>query len=483
MATCFMPLGHTRVRVPMFLAGMGALTLAACVDAPSTRLSGPAGRGDFAAAHATILPVPLLPPQEALLGGVTTTFDFTADAYDQPSPSLSAQELVVHNAGHAHFRTENSPVTGLGKQYNAVYCQACHRRNGRGKLPAPGQQPFSMVLKVSLAGTGPRNGPVPVPNFGLQFQSLSVPPVPAEGLVSVTHATVSGTYGDGTPYTLMRPVFTFLSTHKPLPAGVLVSPRVSPPNVGMGLLEAIPAATITALADEFDLNRDGISGKVNRVWDAVNQRFGLGRFGLKASRPSALQQIAGAYNEDIGVTSALFPAESCEGVYAGCARHAPELTQRTLDDVTFYSQTLGVPARRNMNNSVVRLGQGVFNTIGCASCHVPQLTTGTLPGVPGASNQIIRPFTDLLLHDMGAGLADQRPDYLATGQEWRTPPLWGIGLSQLVTPGSGFLHDGRGRTLAEAILWHGGEALQARETFRLLPVSERVALIKFLQSL
>ncbi|MBL8982524.1 MAG: thiol oxidoreductase [Gemmatimonadetes bacterium] len=443
-------------------------------------------RGELApGVHAAIVPVPPLPATDALLGGAMTTFNFTAAAYDQPAPNLTAAELAVHDAGDVHFASEYFPNTGLGPQFNNVYCQGCHRDNGRGILPAAGAslQPLSMVLKMSLPGTSSNGGPVSVPNFGTQLQTRRVQPVALEGRVTVTHTAISGLYGDGQRFSLIRPALTVVSPHRPLPGGIQYSPRVAPPSIGMGLLEAIPAQAILALADPSDVNGDGISGRANTTWDAIAQRTALGRFGVKASTPTIRQQVAGAYNEDIGVTSSVFPAENCEGVYAACARHAPELADSRLNAVTFYTQTLGVPARRNMNDSTVRMGNAVFNSIGCANCHVSQFTTGTLPGVPAASNQVIHPYTDLLLHDMGVVLADRRPEFLANGQEWRTPPLWGIGLSQTVVPGSGFLHDGRARTLTEAILWHGGEGLSSREAFRTLPANLRSALVTFLSTL
>lgn len=476
--------GRTSDRALLLVAGLAVLA-AACADAPTTT-PGSMLRGELApGVHAAIVPVPPLPATDALLGGATTTFNFTAAAYDQPAPNLTAAERAVHDAGDVHFASEYFPSTGLGPQFNNVYCQGCHRDNGRGILPAAGagQQPLSMALKLSLAGTGPNGGPVPVPKFGTQLQTRRVQPTLLEGKVTVTYTATRGTYGDGQPFSLVRPSFTLVNPHQPLPAGVLVSPRVSPPSVGMGLLEAIPEQAILALADPSDVNGDGISGRPNTTWDVIAQRPALGRFGVKATAPSIRQQVAGAYNEDIGVTSSVFPAENCEGVYAACARHAPELADSRLNAVTFYTQTSGVPARRNMNDSTVRMGNAVFNAIGCANCHVSQFTTGTLPGVPAASNQVIHPYTDLLLHDMGVVLADRRPEFLASGQEWRTAPLWGIGLSQTVVPGSGFLHDGRARNLAEAILWHGGEGLSSREAFRTLPANLRSALVAFLGTL
>ena len=266
---------------------------------------------------------------------------------------------------------------------------------------------------------------------------------------------------------------------------MLFSPRVAPVVFGLGLLEAVPAQDILLRADPRDRNRDGVSGRVNLVFDAVRRRTVVGRFGWKANTPSLLQQTAGAYNGDMGVTSSIFPSESCEGQVPNpeCQLHSPEVDDATVDAVAFYTQTLAVPARRNLDDPTATKGEFLFYVAGCAGCHTPTLRTGTLPGVPEVSNQVIHPYTDLLVHDLGDGLADNRPDFQASGREWRTPPLWGIGLVQTVNGHTNFLHDGRARNLLEAVLWHGGEAAGARERVRRFSASERAALVTFLESL
>jgi CxxC motif-containing protein (DUF1111 family) len=458
----------------------------ACTDAPTLAPPSITARSltdSSLQGYNALLPIPPLPFEESLLGGLTTVFDATEEAFEQPSANLTPADIALHDAGNDGFEDVFDDVRGLGPHFNNPSCEGCHEANGRGSLPAPGHPLTTMLLRVSLPGVGANGGVIPVPGFGDQLQPNGVAPVPGEAVVKVTNTTTSGRYGDGTTFTLRKPIFTLTKPHLPLPAGVLVSPRVAPPNFGLGLLEAIPASTLSALSDEFDLDHDGISGKVNVAWDAINHSPAVGRFGLKSNTPSLRQQSAGAYNGDMGVTTSLFAPESCEGLYPSCAAHAAEVDDSILSVVTFYVQSLGVPARRNMNDLTVRLGQALFSSIGCARCHVPKLQTGTLAGVPSVSNQTIRPFTDLLVHDMGPGLADNRPDFLASGREWRTTPLWGVGLTQVVNPGSGYLHDGRARTLPEAILWHGGEALLARETFRLLPSTLRGALVRFLESL
>jgi CxxC motif-containing protein (DUF1111 family) len=264
----------------------------------------------------------------------------------------------------------------------------------------------------------------------------------------------------------------------------MISPRVAPPVFGLGLLEAVDESSILALADEQDLNKDGISGKPNYAWNIVEGKKTLGKFGWKAANPSILQQSAGAYNEDMGITSFVFPHESSTGQsqYDGLDDEY-EVSDSILYAVEFYIRTLAVPARRNADDAMVLQGKKIFTEAKCVACHVPRLRTKVDVSFPEISNQVIFPYTDMLVHDMGTELADNRPDYDATGQEWRTAPLWGIGLTRVVNGHQNFLHDGRARTLMEAIMWHGGEAEQSKEYIRTISGSDRAALIKFLESL
>jgi CxxC motif-containing protein (DUF1111 family) len=424
-----------------------------------------------------------LPESEALSGGETTVFDSTEAAFEQAAANLTGSELETHEEGDEVFAQVFTAATGVGPHLNNPSCEGCHLADGRGELPAQGAPLVSMLLRLSLPGTGANGGPMPVPKFGGQLQTIGVPPILGEAGVAVRYDFTDGRYGNGDRFELRRPLFHLTTPHAPLPASLLVSPRVAPPNFGLGLLEAIPERTIARLADEHDRDGDGISGRMNIVYDEIARKPALGRFGVKANNPSLRQQTAGAFNGDMGVTTSVFPVESCEGVYPACARHATEISDETLDAVTFYVQTLGVPARRNINNRGVRLGQVLFFAIGCGGCHTPTLRTGQLAGVPSASNQLIHPYTDMLVHDMGAGLSDERPDFLADGREFRTAPLWGVGLTKVVNPNATFLHDGRARDLSEAILWHGGEAERSREHFRRLPQRLREAVLDFLNSL
>ncbi|GKS69350.1 thiol oxidoreductase [Nitrosomonas sp. PY1] len=425
-----------------------------------------------------------------LSGGSTTIFNESSSAFSNPAPNLSPEGLSRHLAGDSEF--EQSFVTapalinaGLGPAFNSNSCISCHPKDGRGRPPEEGGISNSFFLRVSLPGVDSKTGgSLAVPGFGTQLFDKAVFGVQPEATVKTTYTEVNGKFGDETPYQLRKPTFTITDPYIDLPSVYLISPRVAPPVFGRGLLEAISDETLLGWADEHDLNNDGISGRVNRVWDVVTQTTVIGRFGLKANNPSVLVQNAGAYHSDMGITNELFPIESTVGqTQNNSANDGPELKPGVLDDVTFYIQTLAVPARRNINDPVVKKGQILFDQAGCAACHIPTVTTGVVDGVPEISNQIVHPYTDLLLHDMGERLADDRNDFIANGQEWRTPPLWGIGYTEVVNGHTFFLHDGRARNLTEAILWHGGEAESSKEYFRVLSSSDRDALIKFLESL
>jgi CxxC motif-containing protein (DUF1111 family) len=257
--------------------------------------------------------------------------------------------------------------------------------------------------------------------------------------------------------------------------------------IGLGLLEALAAADIEALADPDDDDGDGISGRANHVWDPITQTTVLGRFGWKANQAGLRQQVAGAFLGDMGITSSLAPDDNCPASQLDCAAApnggTPELDESLLTAVTVYSRLLAVPARRDVDDPEVLAGRELFRAIGCADCHVPKHQTGTLAGFPELSDQTIWPYTDLLLHDMGDGLADGRRDFAADGREWRTPPLWGIGLFEVVNEHTLYLHDGRARNLAEAVLWHGGEGQAARDRFAALAAGDRAVLLRFLGSL
>jgi CxxC motif-containing protein (DUF1111 family) len=446
-------------------AAVAALLVAACDEAPPTA---PEEDGD-----------------EVLSGGETTIFNATSQAFTFPAPNVG--DLDRHLEGDlafdAAFVAPPAPVNpGLGPVFNNTACAACHVSNGRGRPPYPGEDLESMLFRVSVPGADAEGGPAPVPGFGGQLNDKALFGVEPEARVAVTYSETAGEFPDGEPYSLRTPSYTLEDPYQPLPGGVMLSPRVALPVFGRGLLEAVPEDDLLALAD--DLAGDGVSGRPNYVRDRATQSVRFGRFGWKAGQPTLLQQAAAAYRNDMGVTNPIFPTESAEGQPQDDGRgDEPEIDLATVEVAAFYTQTLAVPARRDVDDPEVRRGRALFEEIRCAACHVPTLRTGTLPGVPSVSNQTIHPYTDLMLHDMGEGLADGRPEFLATGREWRTPPLWGIGLTRIVHGEVHLLHDGRARTLTEAILWHGGEAEASRERFRALPRAERDALRAFLESL
>jgi CxxC motif-containing protein (DUF1111 family) len=358
---------------------------------------------------------------------------------------------------------------GLGPVFNNTSCAACHLEDGRG-MPVAGGGPLRSQVLVRVSTPDGQ----PFPGLGSQLQDHAVFGVTPEAEVEISWEELAGAYGDGTAYALRRPIVQItLAGGDELPPGTLTSVRQPPPVFGRGLLEAVPEAGILALADPDDADGDGISGRPNRVTDPLTGAEALGRFGLKANTSSLLVQAAAAYLNDMGVTTSIFP--EADGV-------SHELDDETLEAAAFYTMTLAVPARVDLGDATARRGELLFRRFGCASCHAETLTTGPHE-VAALSSQVIHPYTDLLLHDMGDGLADGRPDHLADGNEWRTPPLWGFGLVQTVLPGSAYLHDGRARTPAEAILWHGGEAEAAREAFRTAPAEDRAALLRFLLSL
>ena len=429
-------------------------------------------------------------PENILAGGETTIFSSGPDAYTFPSANLNAEEINKHFVADAAFAQHfvSAPAEnfdGLGPLFNQNSCESCHTRNGRGIVPENGQDFNSgLLLRMSMAGVGEYQGIVPVPGFGGQLQNKAIFSVQPEGKISITETEKIITYLDGEEVTLRKPVFTVTETYIPLPAGVLLSPRIAPPVYGLGLLEAVPEASILALADENDVDNDGISGKPNMVWDIPSQSMLLGRFGWKAEQPSALQQSAGAAHDDMGLTSHYFPEEHCVG-QDNCQEGLQteyDVDAETLEMFAFYFQTLAVPARRNYTATDVIRGEELFVEAKCATCHVPKLTTDNF-SITALAHQTIYPYTDLLLHDMGEDLADERPVFSASGSEWRTPPLWGIGLTLVVNPKTGFLHDGRAKTLEEAILWHGGEAETAKNFFTNLSKTDREAVLAFLNSL
>lgn len=450
-------------------------------------------------------------PFEALSAGAATVrARANSDAFSQSSANMPFDHEMRFKLGNALFRKTwvASPAStlasdGLGPLYNARACQDCHLKDGRGHPPeGPEDGRVSMFLRLSIpADTSPADiaewiATAPDPTYGGQLQDLAAPGHHAEGRMDITYADLPVPLADGTVITLRQPSYAFADpAYGPPDPQLMLSPRVAPQMIGLGLLEAIPAADILALADPDDANGDGISGRAQIV---PSVEFGtpmLGRFGLKAGAPTVREQSAGAFSGDMGLSTPLHPEPwgDCSPAQGDC-RAAPhgqepdlrdglEVDAESLDLVTFYSRNLGVPERRRVDDPQVLRGKEMFHTLNCAACHTPKHVTHRLTDQPEQSFQLIWPYTDLLLHDMGEALADNRAEGRATGREWKTPPLWGIGLTAQVSGHTQFLHDGRARTLLEAILWHGGEAQAARDATIALPKADRDALIAFLESL
>lgn len=407
-------------------------------------------------------PLAAVEPGEQYAGGENaTTFDFGENAFGVQARGMSAEQDGWFVTGNSVFRASwvTAPASvqsldGLGPVFNAISCGSCHFKDGRAQPPSgPDEALNGLLFRLSIPGAGPYGEPLGDPIYGGQFQDKAILSVDNEGRVRVTYQEISGQYADGTSYTLRQPLYEFYDLqYGDLAPGWMYSPRIAPQLPGLGLLEIVPETDVLSFSDENDANGDGISGRPNYVRDYASQQTALGRFGWKANQPGLLQQTAGAFNGDIGITSSLFPQDHLSPAqqqqYPNLPNGGtPEISDETLQKVVTYMQALSVPARRDHDDARVLRGKYLFTELKCAACHRPAMNTGQDGAIAALRNQSIRPYTDLLLHDMGPGLADNRPDYLASGSEWRTPPLWGIGLVPTVNGHSYLLHDGRARNL------------------------------------
>jgi CxxC motif-containing protein (DUF1111 family) len=425
-------------------------------------------------------------PESAWLGGQTTLpYQYSNEPehrFKQTAGNISptnAQPFMLGRRLHhtdfgsgAHSESGNPVFTNhlgkLGPKFIARSCVECHINNGRALPPSIGAAMSRTVVKV---GSDANGSPHPILGAVLQPQSTSGP---VEGIATIaSYTNIDGQYGDGTPYSLRKPNYTFQGV-----TPSYFSVRLPPPLVGLGLLESVSENAIVALADPDDADADGVSGRIRTVLDPETGARRLGRFTSKGGKARLSHQIAAALNTDMGMATAIFPTLDGE-----TTAEAPELSASELDQMTRYVALLGVGARRDLTNTQALQGEQLFTSANCVKCHAPTLTTSLFHPMTELRNQTIHPYTDLLLHDMGPGLADNMGELDATGSEWRTPPLWSIGLTVGVSGGEAYLHDGRARTLEEAILWHGGEADGAREAFRTMSAADRAAVIKFLQSL
>lgn len=429
-------------------------------------------------------------------GGGTTIHETNRNAFSQPAANLDVQRRGEFFIGNAFFNSAwiVAPASagardGLGPLFNARSCDACHNNDGRGRPPEhEGERPVSLVIQFATPTPGDNKEPRSDPRYGANFNPFAIGGVPAEGNVRIENQEVQGKFADGEAYSLLAPTYKFEDLqYGELTHDTQFSPRVAPSVFGAGLLEAIPEVQILERNDPSDSDNDGISGRPNRVWDHVAKKVVLGRFGWKLNQPDVAHQTAGAFSAEIGMTTSLRPEQNCTEVQTACKAApnggTPEISDEIFKHIVNYQHTLGVPARRNLNAPEVKQGAKLFVESGCAACHRSTFVTGEVKDAPWLSKQTIHPFTDMLLHDMGKGLADGRADFEAHGNEWRTPPLWGIGLQHAVNGHTRLLHDGRARDVSEAILWHGGEGERAKEAFRTMSKAEREALLAFINSL
>jgi CxxC motif-containing protein (DUF1111 family) len=415
----------------------------------------------------------------------------SADAYTKPYPGLTDPiALKAFQEGRTLFRqvwtvqgSEDQRFSGLGPLYSRFSCVACHPGNGRGFAPdGPAQAMKTMLVRLSVPD--PLQGSLPHPLYGEQLNEFGIPGVTGEGIAHIRYAAISVTLAGGEVVQLRQPQLSFSElAYGPL-GNVMTSARIAPAVFGLGLLDNIPDAEILRQAQQR--KPKGIAGRPNMVWDIAQQKTVIGKFGWKANVPDLRQQIASAFHGDLGITSSLFSIENCTPQQTDClaipAQIMPELSDQQLDDIQFYLTALAVPQAEAPDQALQR-GAALFSQAQCIACHSDQLRTGQSASIGLLNQRSISPYTDLLLHDMGEGLADHRPDFAANGREWRTPPLWGIGLAKKVHPDAGFLHDGRARNLQEAILWHDGEGKTAKQRYMSFSKQERAWLLLFLESL
>ena len=444
--------------------------------------------------------------QGELTAGELTVFASGQSSFSFPLATLDDPERARFAVGHSFFNRNwvEAPASakardGLGPHFIARACGGCHAQDGRGTPPelknGRHEPPVSLLLRLSLPGKGSHGEPVPDPVYGDQISNSAVQGVKPEAVIRIRLQPVHGRFADGARYTLQKPSYSISRlNYGPLTSGVMVSPRVAPQMTGVGLLEAISSADILDNAARQAAASGPVKGQANQVWDAFSKSVRVGRFGWKANVATLASQTAGAFVGDMGITSSVFPDETCTPKQKDClaAPHGaqgrtPEIDDKTFSDVVFYQSVLAPPARRNFNDAQVLRGRALFEQAQCSVCHRPSYVTAQGPFAQLTSSKLngqrIWPYTDLLLHDMGPELADSRPDFLANGRQWKTPPLWGLGMIPEVNGHQRLLHDGRANGILEAVLWHGGEAQGSKTQVLRMSASERAALVKFVGSL
>ena len=444
-------------------------------------------------------------------GAATVRVRKNNNAFSQHSENMRFDKQLDFRVGNGLFKKlwVSSPSStlasdGLGPLYNARSCQRCHLKDGRGHPPENEKDTnVSIVLRVAVTNDLAKGideiedylGTSAHQHYGSQLQDLSIAENYPEYNLNLSYDYYQIQLADEETVELRKPLIEISDlAYGPLEESTMKSLRVAPPMIGLGLLEAVPSDRIISLVDPSDKDGDGISGRIQIVWSKEFDQPLIGRFGWKGGTSSMLEQVAVAANKDIGLSNRLFPYPDgdCTREQLGCidspngdtgSHDNYEISNDSLNLITFYSRNLGVPARRKPGDTSVLEGKRLFYETGCQKCHNPKFVTHRLRDQPEQSFQLIWPYTDLLLHDMGEGLADGFNEGRASGREWKTPPLWGIGLTEKVSGHTYFLHDGRARNLLEAIIWHGGEAENQKIRVLQMTREERKALITFLESL
>ena len=414
-------------------------------------------------------------------------------AFMRPVSGMSHEERDLFILGKSFYRipwveapSATTARDGLGPLFNANTCMHCHPKNGAGvAINSDGSMTRSLLLRLSHRNSTNQEliktvGFEPDSTYGAQLSLNGNADVPAEGLPKVIYQEINGTYPDGTPYSLRKPSYRVENLgYGAMDSKTIIAPRIGSALIGLGQLELIDEKDILANEDIEDRNSDGISGKANYAFDPETNTTKLGRFTWKASAVSVKHQSAAAAHNDMGLSNPLFPQHNCTSKQKSCleeakkGRHAFDLPQERLSAITYYLSNLAIPKQRQSKKH--QEGARLFAALNCTACHIPSFKT--------AAGITIHPYSDLLLHDMGEGLADGRSEFLATGSEWRTAPLWGIGLYEKVSGEANYLHDGRARSIEEAILWHGGEAEQSKKDFMQLDKNSREKVLNFLKSI
>ncbi len=429
----------------------------------------------------------------------TTTYNY--QAFGMLIPYMERDQRVDFGLGDRLFMRTFSESSGLGPRFNARACANCHFRDGRGRPleistdveDTNGALSKGFLMRLSVAGQDSHGGPKGVDGYGGQLQDRGLDAIGGKGeaKIRVTYEMIKGTYPDGTPYELRKPTYEFYDEQFGSLAGVMTSPRVGTQTIGFGFVDALTEQQLLANADENDADKDGISGKANYVWNVRANKLTIGKFGWKANAPTLEQQIAGALSGDMGMSTSIFPKQNCPSEQQDCNDYVTannmenqiDFSDERLRQITFYQATLAVPERRNVRDRDVLKGKGLFHDMKCIKCHVIGFKVEKSEMVPQIAGTVFNPYSDFLLHDMGEDLADNRPDFLANGREWRTQPLWGIGMIPTVNKHTFLLHDGRARNIEEAILWHGGEAENSKKEFMNLSKDQREQVLKFINSL